>query len=119
MSNIEFSRIIELFLYAKFKSNILKEAKDPNSYILAELGIGLNRKSSLTGSMLEDEGAYGTIHFGWGNNFDQGGKNKASTHIDTVIKSPTVIIDGKVFMRKGKLAEKNSMTVDYNEMGTS
>lgn len=75
----------------------------PANLVLAEFGIGLNNKSCLTGSMLEDEGAYGTAHFGFGHNFDQGGTNKASKHIDCVYKAPTVAVDGRVIMKDGVL----------------
>lgn len=82
---------------------LLAGQDDPANLTLAEFGIGLNDRSRLTGSMLEDEGAYGTAHFGFGHNFDQGGRNKASKHIDCVYKAPTITVDGKVIMKDGVL----------------
>jgi 2,5-dihydroxypyridine 5,6-dioxygenase len=88
---------------AKDFETTLMSTGNKNSLILGEFGIGLNPNCIVKGSMLEDEGALGTIHFGWGHNYDQGGNNIAPTHIDTVIKNPTVTIDGKTIIKEGKL----------------
>ncbi len=85
---------------------ILCSSKNPNNLVLAEFGIGLNNKSELTGFMLEDEGLYGTAHFGFGHNYDQGGKNIADKHIDTVYKMPTIVVDGEIIMQNGILTIK-------------
>lgn len=71
--------------------------------ILAECGIGLNPKASLTGVMLTDEGAYGTMHFGFGSNATVGGKNDVPFHVDFVFRKPTLSIDGVVFQKNGVL----------------
>lgn len=82
---------------------LLKGNENPNNLVLAEFGIGLNNKATLKGSMLEDEGAYGTCHFGFGHNADQGGENHATVHIDAVYRNPNVEIDGKLIMQNGSL----------------
>ncbi|MGB8451287.1 MAG: aminopeptidase [Anaerocolumna sp.] len=87
---------------ARFEE-LLKGKEHPCNLVLAEFGMGLNDKATLKGSMLEDEGAYGTCHFGFGHNADQGGKNNATVHIDAVYLSPNVEIDGRLIMEKGKL----------------
>lgn len=84
---------------------LLKVEENPNNNVLAEFGIGMNDKATLKGSMLEDEGAYGTCHFGFGHNADQGGVNEASVHIDCVYKKATVEIDGKIVIKDGVLQE--------------
>lgn len=76
-------------------------------YNIAELGIGLNPCSTITGSMLEDEGAYGTCHIGIGDNTSFGGKVKAKSHIDFIIRCPTIEIDGQIIEKDGKLYESN------------
>ena len=83
--------------------SVLEKMDDPNIYNVAELGIGLNPFSEITGSMLEDEGAYGTCHIGIGNNLDFGGHVKAKSHIDLIIRNSTIEIDGKLIQKKGEL----------------
>lgn len=81
---------------------VLNGEKEPYNLVVAEFGVGLNDKAVLKGSMLEDEGARGTIHFGIGHNADQGGVNKATKHIDCVLKDATVTVDGIVIIEDGK-----------------
>ena len=76
---------------------------DPNVYNVAELGIGLNPECSFIGAMLEDEGVYGSIHFGIGTNITLGGHTKAACHYDLIINHATVIADGKVILKDGKV----------------
>ncbi|WP_316572451.1 aminopeptidase [Neobacillus sp. YIM B06451] len=68
---------------------------DGNGRIIAEFGIGTNKKARLTGNVLEDEKVYGTVHIAFGSNKPFGGTNEAGVHIDCVITEPTVEIDGK------------------------
>jgi leucyl aminopeptidase (aminopeptidase T) len=82
--------------------NILKSAQEKEVYNIGEFGIGLNPKCKICGSMLEDEGVYGTIHFGIGDNHTMGGCVEASMHTDVVVKNPTVFIDEKMVIKSGK-----------------
>ncbi|HUV06417.1 MAG TPA: aminopeptidase [Spirochaetia bacterium] len=59
-----------------------------NSRNLGEFGIGLNRKATLIGNMLEDEKVFGTCHIAIGSNYDEDAP--ALIHLDGVIKKPTV-----------------------------
>jgi leucyl aminopeptidase (aminopeptidase T) len=52
-----------------------------------------NEKARITGVILEDEKALGTIHLAFGDNSTFGGTVKAGVHIDTVIHGPTVYLD--------------------------
>ena len=88
---------------AKILQRVLEEFDDPNIYNIAELGVGLNPCSQITGSMLEDEGAYGTCHIGIGNNLDFGGHVAAKSHIDLIIRNSTIEIDGKLIQKNGEL----------------
>lgn len=81
----------------------LDAAGDPKVYNIGEFGVGLNPRSRLTGRMLDDEGVYGTIHFGLGDNHTIGGNTRCAMHTDVVIKNPTILIDGKLVMDHGKL----------------
>ena len=74
----------------------------PKAYKVAELGIGLNPKARIIGIILEDEKVVGTVHIALGNNLSYGGANDVPLHLDGVIKSPDVYVDGKVIMAKGK-----------------
>lgn len=76
---------------------------DPNVYNLAELGIGLNPECRLTGEMLEDEGCWGTVHFGIGTSITLGGKVKASSHYDLLMHNTTIVVDGESILEDGDL----------------
>lgn len=88
---------------AKKLSRILKDFNDPNVYYVGEIGIGLNPMCELTGRMLEDEGAMGTVHFGFGTNRSFFGNIDSAYHVDMVFRKPTVTVDGKVILEKGEL----------------
>jgi aminopeptidase len=70
--------------------------------ILGELGIGTNPRAKITGNVLEDEKVLGSVHVAFGNNVGFGGNNTAKIHLDGVIKKPSVSLDGKLIIRKGK-----------------
>ncbi|QCJ44370.1 aminopeptidase [Bacillus sp. S3] len=74
---------------------LLQLLGDGNGRIIAEFGIGTNKKARLTGNVLEDEKVYGTVHIAFGSNKPFGGTNEAGVHIDCVIKDPVVTIDDK------------------------
>lgn len=84
----------------------LKEILDKNgkdAYNIAELGIGMNERATVTGNVLEDEKVLGTVHIALGDNTSMGGIISVSSHLDGVILSPTVVVDGKTILDKGKL----------------
>jgi leucyl aminopeptidase (aminopeptidase T) len=70
---------------------------------IAEFGIGTNPAAKLIGNVLEDEKVLGTCHFGLGNNIFFGGINDIPFHSDGIINKPTVIADGKIVVKNGKL----------------
>lgn len=73
------------------------------AYVLAECGVGLNDLAKVTGIMLTDEGAAGTMHFGFGSNFSIGGVNEVSFHLDVVMREPTLRVDGRVVIERGEV----------------
>jgi len=91
---------------AKILNRALSDMDDPWIYNIAELGIGLNPLSTITGSMMEDEGTYGTCHIGIGTNTSFGGTVKAKSHIDLVIRESTIVIDGKPLQERGELTKE-------------
>jgi leucyl aminopeptidase (aminopeptidase T) len=77
---------------------LLELLGDDNGRVIAEFGIGTNKKARLTGNVLEDEKVFGTVHIAFGSNKPFGGTNEAGVHIDCVIKDPIVTIDGKIII---------------------
>jgi leucyl aminopeptidase (aminopeptidase T) len=76
---------------------------NPLARNLAELGIGTNKKARVTGVILEDEKIYGTVHIALGSNDTFGGTVAAGIHLDGVIKSPELYIDGKLIVSGGEI----------------
>ena len=76
---------------------------------IAELGIGTNDQAVVTGVVLEDEKAMGTIHVALGDNASMGGKVHVPIHLDGVALKPTLMVDGgaggdeTVVLEEGKL----------------
>jgi aminopeptidase len=70
---------------------------------IAELGVGTNDKAQLSGSALEDEKVMGTVHFALGDNISMGGKVSVPSHLDLIIKAPTLIVDGREIIKAGTL----------------
>jgi len=89
---------------AKKLSTLLKKFKNKNVYNIAEFSIGTNYKAKITGIPLEDEKVYGTAHIAIGDNTSYpGGKTKAPIHLDGIISKPTVFVDNKKIIHRGKL----------------
>jgi len=70
---------------------------------IAELGIGTNPAARLTGNIIEDEKALGTIHLAFGTSAGIGGVNRSSVHIDGLVLRPSVWLDGRLLMEDGNL----------------
>lgn len=78
---------------------IKAESEDDN---VAEFGIGINPKASITGNILEDEKALTTIHIAFGDNSGFGGRVSVPSHQDGIVRDPSVWVDGNPLMAKGK-----------------
>ncbi len=70
---------------------------------VAELGIGTNEKAILTGNVLEDEKAIGTVHVAIGDNYSMGGTVSVESHLDGILLRPTLLVDGKAVMEDGQI----------------
>ncbi len=70
---------------------------------VAELGIGTNEKAILTGNVLEDEKAIGTVHVAIGDNQSMGGTVSVESHLDGILLRPTLLVDGKAVMEDGRI----------------
>jgi leucyl aminopeptidase (aminopeptidase T) len=91
---------------AAILEDVLKRFNDPKAYHVGEIGIGMNPACELTGRMLEDEGCYGTVHFGFGDDRGFQGTNNCPLHLDLVFRSPTLSVDNKILLDHGKLTIK-------------
>jgi len=78
---------------------IMKRSKCTRT--VCEIGIGMNPKARVTGNILEDQKAKGTVHIGFGDNTTFGGEIKCDMHNDGVLISPTLEIDGNIIIEDG------------------
>ena len=85
------------------KMNSIFRKYGKSSRNIAEVAIGTNEKAKLTGFTLEDEKVNNTCHIAVGDSISMGGRIKAPIHLDGIIKKPTIWIDSKKIMEKGKL----------------
>jgi len=74
--------------------DLIERQEDSNCWNVAEIAVGLNPCSRVTGRIIEDEGTLGTCHVALGNNLTLGGRNRARLHIDLVMWRPTLFADG-------------------------
>ena len=81
----------------------LFEPHGKDARTVAEFGIGTNDKAILTGVILEDEKVMGTIHIAFGDNKSMGGTVRVASHLDGLVKNPTVWFDDAKVMEEGRL----------------
>lgn len=80
----------------------LLEPHGRDARTVAEFGIGTNDKAILTGIILEDEKVMGTIHVAFGDNKSMGGSVRVASHLDGLIRRPTVWFDRTKVMDDGR-----------------
>jgi aminopeptidase len=88
------------------EAETLEQLLEPHGRLarnVAEFGIGTNDKAILSGNILEDEKVQGTIHIAFGDNKSMGGTIRVASHLDGLIKQPTVWFDSRKIMEDGKL----------------
>ncbi len=75
----------------------LASCNDPTIYKLCHFSLGLNPQAGISGRMIEDERKLAAVDFGFGyQNPDFGGTVGLSDyHMDIMLATPTVILDGK------------------------
>lgn len=81
------------------------DENDENAGNLAEFAIGTNPNAKLIGNQAEDKKRAGTVHFAIGDNVSLGGSLKSDIHLDGVLRSPTVLLDGEPIVEDGVLLE--------------
>jgi leucyl aminopeptidase (aminopeptidase T) len=80
----------------------LLEPHGRDARVVAEFGIGTNDRAALTGVILEDEKVMGTIHVAFGDNKSMGGTVRVASHLDGLVKQPTVWFDDRLVMEAGQ-----------------
>lgn len=83
-------------------SQLNKQILNDDYRNIAEFAFGTNSSAKLTGVTLEDEKVLGTVHIAIGNNESYGGNCAVPYHVDFIITSPTVYVDDKKVMEKGR-----------------
>ena len=84
----------------------LLEPHGRDARTVAEFGIGTNDRATLSGVILEDEKVMGTIHIAFGDNKSMGGSVRVASHLDGLVKQPTVWFDERKIMEAGRFVEE-------------
>jgi leucyl aminopeptidase (aminopeptidase T) len=71
---------------------------------LGEISIGTNPSARFLGNITEDKKQVGTVHFALGNSV-VGGTVKAPIHVDLLLLTPTVEVDGELLVKDGTIVK--------------
>jgi 2,5-dihydroxypyridine 5,6-dioxygenase len=89
---------------ASMIESIWSEHDDANVYNIAQLAVGLNPNCiPFTGDLMNDHGAYGTVHIGIGTSENLGGDVRAPLHFDGMMYRPTLLLDDHTLLKEGDL----------------
>jgi leucyl aminopeptidase (aminopeptidase T) len=87
--------------------DFLQKQGDENSFYIGEFSIGVNYAARSIGSNLEDKQVYGAVHIAIGSGVTYppyyNAKYHSKTHVDGVMLTPTVSVDGKTLIDKGDI----------------
>lgn len=78
---------------------IIQDVKNADN--IAEFGIGLNPVSRRNGDFEEEKKARGLVHIAIGDNVFYGGETQSPVHMDMVLYTPTVHLDGHLIVEAG------------------
>lgn len=77
---------------------------DPNVYVFAHIAIGFDPRASFESpTPVELESCEGAICCAFGSNWTIGGKNKASSHEDFIIREASIYVDDETWVKDGNL----------------
>ena len=108
--NVESGSVVKVEggIEAKTLDRLWKDQNDPNVRHVAQLALGLNPLiTALSGVIINDHGAWGTVHFGIGTSSNLGGAVKAKGHIDGIMLRPTLRIDDQLVLEDGEVLVDN------------
>ena len=99
---------VEGGLEANVMSDWLESRNDPTIFKLCHFTIGLNPKAGISGNMIEDERLLGSVDFGFGSQSQsfKGNVGISPYHMDIILRSPTVLLDGKTMIENNSFNEK-------------
>ena len=89
-------------LIEKFRE--ICELDVPATKTVGEFGIGLNPGARIIGKIIMDEKVEGTVHFAFGDSYGLG-KSNSKFHTDLLINNPSIFVDDKCIMEKGKFLD--------------
>jgi len=81
----------------------LMEGAGECGFNIAEFAIGTNPMARLIGNLAEDKKKEGTVHLAVGDNHSLGGKVMCNLHLDGLMTTPTVKVDGKMIIDRGQI----------------
>ena len=81
----------------------LESNGDDGSWMLGETSVGINDRCRVTGFVREDKKNAGCMHIALGMNTDTGGKVASRTHLDGVVRYPTLVVDDTTVIDGGRL----------------
>jgi len=76
-------------------------SRDVGAAVLCEFGLGINPGALWHADLMEAEQARGTCHLGFGDNTAYGGCNASATHVDFVLRAPTIVADDRTLCEDG------------------
>jgi leucyl aminopeptidase (aminopeptidase T) len=101
---VEKGRVVEIQggLEAMKLQEIVERA-DENAVNIAEFAVGTNPRSRLIGNVAESKKLSGSVHFAIGDSKTIGGTIESEIHLDGLVLQPTVELDGRIIVERGKI----------------
>lgn len=91
---------------ARYRRHI-EEQKDPKLEEVCHISFGLNPRATISGNIYEDERLLGGLDIGFGaqDPVFQGKVGLSKHHVDVMVASPTVVLDGRTVISDNQLNE--------------
>jgi leucyl aminopeptidase (aminopeptidase T) len=85
--------------------NWMETRSDPSIYCLSHFSVGLNPQAGISGNMIEDERMLTAVDFGFGYQDPKfnGTIGTSPYHLDVMLATPTIVLDGIEMSGGGKL----------------
>jgi leucyl aminopeptidase (aminopeptidase T) len=75
---------------------------------LAEIAVGTNPNARLSINLAEAKKVLGTVHVALGDNMSLGGTVRSALHLDGMVLSPTLVVDGRTLVDGGALIDADA-----------